>query len=182
MSKKKLTAKQKRFADLYVKTGNAAQSAIGAGYSKHSAKQIGKENLTKPYLKAYITAETNNIKSDTIMGAQEAMELLTRIARGQEKESVVVSTQFDVETVEKEADLKTRISALKEIMKRYPDNDELVKAQIRKLNAEADIKVEQSKSLKDNGAQVVPLIISTAPDGAKEKIEVDDNANSNDHK
>lgn len=122
------------------------------------------------------------IESKKIMDAKEALQLLTRIARGEEKETVVVATQFETETVEKEADLKTRISAIKEIMKRYPDNDELVKAQIRKLNAEADIKVEQSKSLKDNGAQVVPLIISTAPDGAKEKIEVDDNANSNDHK
>ncbi|ERL42851.1 hypothetical protein A1D15_1943 [Lactiplantibacillus plantarum] len=35
--------------------------------------------------------------------------------------------------------MKTRISAVKEILKRYPGDDKLVKAQIRKAEADADI-------------------------------------------
>lgn len=53
----------------------------------------------------------------------------------------------------KEADLKTRISATKEILKRYPGDDKLVKAQIRKAEAEADIAESKAKLLrggKDN--------------------------------
>lgn len=50
-----------------------------------------------------------------------------------------------VETVEKEADLKTRISAIKEILKRYPDNDKLMKQQLRKLTAEADMAEAKTK-------------------------------------
>lgn len=35
---KKLTIKQKKFADEYIISGNATQAAIEAGYSKRSAK------------------------------------------------------------------------------------------------------------------------------------------------
>lgn len=41
----KLTTKQKRFADNYIKTGSATQSAIEAGYSKKTAPTIASENL-----------------------------------------------------------------------------------------------------------------------------------------
>ena len=42
---KKLTIKQKKFADEYIKTGNATQSAINAGYSKKTAGQVGEPPL-----------------------------------------------------------------------------------------------------------------------------------------
>ena len=53
-NKPKLTVKQKKFADEYIKTGNATQSAITAGYSKKTARAIGQENLTKLDIKQYI--------------------------------------------------------------------------------------------------------------------------------
>ncbi|MCC0650821.1 terminase small subunit, partial [Clostridioides sp. ZZV15-6598] len=34
----KLTEKQKRFCDYYIKTGNATEAAIKAGYSEKTAK------------------------------------------------------------------------------------------------------------------------------------------------
>ncbi|MDE9864442.1 terminase small subunit [Staphylococcus pseudintermedius] len=34
----KISRKQQKFADEYIKTGNAKQSAISAGYSKKSAE------------------------------------------------------------------------------------------------------------------------------------------------
>lgn len=147
----KLTPKQKKFADEYIKTGNATQSAIEAGYSKKTAQVIGAENLSKPMVKSYIEERMADIKSKRIMDIEEAVEILTSIARGELKETVVVGTPVGAETVEKEADLKTRISALKEIMKRYPGNDKLVEQQIRKLSAEADIAEANAREVTDNG-------------------------------
>lgn len=50
----KLTDKQKRFCEEYVIDWNATRSAIAAGYSESSAKEIGCENLTKPNINDYI--------------------------------------------------------------------------------------------------------------------------------
>jgi phage terminase small subunit len=82
---KKLTPKQKKFADNYIESGNATQSAIKAGYSKKTAKSVGSENLTKPDIKAYIDKKMREIESDRIMGAQEALEFLTNVVRGEEQ-------------------------------------------------------------------------------------------------
>lgn len=46
----KLTDKQELFCLEYLKDLNATQAAVRAGYSEDTAKQIGYENLTKPYL------------------------------------------------------------------------------------------------------------------------------------
>lgn len=150
----KLTPKQKRFADEYIKTGNATQSAIEAGYSKKTAAVIATENLIKPNIKAYIEKCMAEIASNRVMSYTEAVELLTSIARGEEKETVVVATPVSVEKVEKEADLKTRISALKEILKRYPNNDKLIEQQIRKLSAEADIAQKKAELLSGSNGDI----------------------------
>ena len=49
-----LTNKQKAFSDRYVIHFNATRAAIEAGYSSNSARSIGCENLTKPYILNYI--------------------------------------------------------------------------------------------------------------------------------
>lgn len=141
----KLTEKQKRFADEYIKSGNATQAAIKAGYSKKTATIVASQNLTKLNVKNYIDERMRTIENNRIMTAKEAVELLTGIGRGEVKETVVVASPMGVETVEKEADLKTRISAIKEILKRYPDNDKLMEQQLRKLAAEADLAEAKAK-------------------------------------
>ena len=50
----KLTERQKAFADYYIMSLNATQSAIKAGYSENCAREIGYENLTKPHIKSYV--------------------------------------------------------------------------------------------------------------------------------
>ncbi|MGJ3734848.1 terminase small subunit [Lactiplantibacillus plantarum] len=155
---RKLTPKQQRFADEYIKSGNAADAARKAGYSKRSARSVGQENLTKPDIKQYIDERMAEIASKRIMDATEAVELLTSIARGEEKETVISSTPEGVYESQKEADLKTRISAVKEILKRYPDNDKLVEQQIRKLKADADIaeaKAKEARSGDSNEGQTL---------------------------
>lgn len=144
-----LTPKQKKFADNYIESGNATQSAIKAGYSRKTAKSVGSENLTKPDIKSYIEKKMKEVESHKIMDAKEAMELLTRIARGEEMETKVVATRFDVETVEVPSDNKTKMIAVKELLKRYPDNDRLLEAQIKRAEAEARIVEAQADSITD---------------------------------
>ena len=141
----KLTEKQKRFADEYIQSGNATQSAIKAGYSQKYANTNVSKLLQNTTIKSYIDERMAVIASNRIMTAKEAVELLTGIGRGEVKETVVVASPMGVETVEKEADLKTRISAIKEILKRYPDNDKLMEQQLRKLAAEADLAEAKAK-------------------------------------
>ncbi|MGL3695840.1 terminase small subunit [Lactiplantibacillus plantarum subsp. plantarum] len=145
---RKLTPKQQKFADEYIKSGNAADAARKAGYSKRSARSVGQENLTKPDIKQYIDERMAEIASKRIMDATEAVELLTSIARGETKETVYIGTADGVYEKHKEADLKTRISATKEILKRYPDNNKLVEQQIRKLKADADIAEAKAKEVR----------------------------------
>ncbi|MBT9676748.1 terminase small subunit [Levilactobacillus brevis] len=150
----KLTVKQQKFADNYIKSGNATQSAIDAGYSKSTSRSIGQENLTKPDIKNYIKDKLAKIESHKIMDATEALQLLTSIARGETKETVISSTPFGTTEDEKTADLKTRISAMKEILKRYPSSDKLMSAKIRKLEAEADVAEQKARDARSGGQDV----------------------------
>ena len=156
----KLTHKQRLFADEYLKCGNAAEAALKAGYSKRTARSIGCENLTKPYVKKYIAEQRKKIESHKIADAKEVMEFYSAVLRGEKKETVVIATPAGMETTTKEADLKTRISAAKELMKRYPlsDDDPMQKQTYRKLKAEADIAEAKAKSMNENGDRVAEKI------------------------
>ena len=85
----KLTEKQKRFADEYIISGNATQAAIKAGYAKKAAYQTGAENLRKPQIKNYIDERLEELQSRRIANAQEVLEYLTGVMRGDEKEEVM---------------------------------------------------------------------------------------------
>lgn len=102
----KLTEKQKRFIDYYIETGNATESAILAGYSENSAKQIGSENLTK--LDAYIKERLDRKEDERIATANEVLRYLTAVLRGEEKD------QFGFD-----ASLKDRNKAAELLGKRY---------------------------------------------------------------
>ena len=152
----KLTQKQKLFADEYIKSGNATQSAIKAGYATKSAQRMGSENLSKPVIKAYIDAKMAEIESHKIADAKEAMQAITAIARGEttETQAQINPLSGKWEKIEVPADLKVRLSAWKEILKRYPLADEFSKTQLRKMIADARISEARAKNLEDNGADV----------------------------
>ena len=153
----KLTEKQKKFADYYIELGNATQAAINAGYSSKYANTNASKLLQNTTIKSYIDERLSQLASERIMGAQEAVELLSSIARAEITEQVVVTTMDGAEVVDKPPDVKTRIIAIKEILKRYPDNDKLVEQQIRKLTADADlaeIKANTIKGLSDDGGLI----------------------------
>ncbi|MCC0700351.1 terminase small subunit [Clostridioides sp. ZZV15-6383] len=115
----KLTEKQKRFCDYYIETGNATEAAIRAGYSEKTAKVIGAENLTKPYLKSYIDEKLKEFESNRIADAKEVMEYLTKIVRNEAKEEVVVVSEYGPEIIKKDVSIRDRNKAAELLGKRY---------------------------------------------------------------
>jgi len=77
-----LTAKQKMFCKEYLVDLNATQACIRAGYSKKTARSLGCENLTKPY----IQQEVQRLKAirEKKVGLT-AEKVLTDIERVREK-------------------------------------------------------------------------------------------------
>ena len=156
----KLTAKQRLFADEYIKSGNATQSAIKAGYSDKYVATNTDKLLKNTKLKAYISAKMVEIESHKIADAKEAMQAITSIARGETTETQAQLNPLTGkwEQIEVPADLKTRLTAWREILKRYPLADELTKAQLRKANADARVAEARAKSMEDNGQDMELLL------------------------
>ena len=75
----KLTHKQRLFVEAY--QGNATEAALSAGYSKKTARSIGRENLTKPYILDAIKARESKILLTLIAGREERQEFLTEVLR-----------------------------------------------------------------------------------------------------
>lgn len=135
----KLTAKQRLFADEYIKSGNATQSYIKAGYSVKSEKVAGvnaTRMLGNARVRSYIDARMAEIESHKIADAKEVLKYLTRVLRGEEKEEIPDNVNGG--TIERLPLIKDRTVAAREIMKRYPLDDPMIAAQLKKLQAEAD--------------------------------------------
>ena len=75
-----LTDKQRMFVKEYMKDLNATQSAIRAGYSEDTAKQIGYENLTKPYIQEAIQKEMEERTKKAEISAEYVLGSLKQIA------------------------------------------------------------------------------------------------------
>lgn len=151
---RKLTAKQRLFCDEYIKSGNAKDAALKAGYSPKTAYSIGNENLNKPELKSYIEEQMKKLESKKIAGAREVLEYLSSVMRGEQTESVATAKGvYDDVSVS----AKDRISAAKEILKRYPV-DPLGKAQLRRANADARVAEAKAKAMEDNGQDIEQLL------------------------
>lgn len=117
---KKLTIKQQKFADEYIKTGNATQSAINAGYSKKTARQVGAENLTKPNIKSYIDKQLTKLEDESIADAKEVMKYLTQAMRGETYDEVYYKSEYGGEKLGKvRIPSKDRIKAAELLGKRY---------------------------------------------------------------
>lgn len=76
----KLTDKQARFCREYVIDLNATQAAIRAGYNERSARQIGAENLSKPYIQKRINELQADLEEATGLTAIRILEAHKAIA------------------------------------------------------------------------------------------------------
>ena len=115
-----MNARQKRFCDEYLIDCNAKQAAIRAGYSSKTAKITGAKLLTNANLKAYIEEQLEKIHNEKTADAQEVLEYLTAVMRGQHTEKVLMLVGEGVQTItDIDVAAKERIKAAELIGKRY---------------------------------------------------------------
>ena len=120
----KLNIKQKAFADYFIETGNAYQSAIKAGYSENYAKGNVIKLLENESVKSYIQEKMKEIESDRIAKAEEVLAFLSSSLRGDVLEEVVTTESDGAGGIKpvilkKQLSAKDRIKAAELLGKRY---------------------------------------------------------------
>lgn len=124
---KKLTPKQKAFADYYIETGNATEAARRAGYKKPNVQ--GSQNLDKLSVKSYIEERIKALDEKRIAKGEEVLQYLTKVMRGEEKD------QFGLD-----ASLQDRTKAAELLGKRY-------RLFVDKVEQKVDATVNSTKKL-----------------------------------
>ena len=83
----KLNLRQRKFAEYYAQSGNAAESARKAGYSENYAAHRTDEMLRNVEISAYIKELTEKAKDERIMTAKDRQVMLSDIARDADNEA-----------------------------------------------------------------------------------------------
>lgn len=119
----KLNDRQKAFADYYIESLNAFESAIRAGYSENYAKSRSYELLENVGIKNYIDEKMKEIQSERIAKAEEVLAFLSASLRGEVLEEVVstesVEGMIKPVILKKQLSAKDRIKAAELLGKRY---------------------------------------------------------------
>jgi len=76
-----MTPKQEAFINEYLIDKNATQAAIRAGYSVKTARQMGDENLSKPYIAAEIESRLATLAAKAGLTAELVLASLARELR-----------------------------------------------------------------------------------------------------
>lgn len=137
-----MTEKQKRFCDEYLADLNgtrAYKAAYTSVKSDHTAAVNAGRLLTNADVRAYLDERLEALRSEKTATAQEVMEYLTAVMRGESKASVVVVEGVgdgcsEARTVVKPPDEKERLKAAELLGKRFALFSE-------KLNVEGAIPV-----------------------------------------
>lgn len=107
MADEKLTPKQRRFCEEYLKSANASEAAKKAGYSLKTAPFIGAENLKKPQISTYIKRRMDEQEAALVADANEVLQFYSAVMRGEVKD------QFGMD-----ASLSDRLKAADSLAKR----------------------------------------------------------------
>ena len=138
----KLTLKQQRFADEYIISGNATQSAIEAGYSKKYANTNASKLLQNTTIKRYIDEQLEILKNERVADQQEVLEYLTSIVRGEQTEQTLRGVGEGAQEIDNiDVSAKDRIKAAELLGKRYgiwTDKTELT----GEIDTEISIKID----------------------------------------
>ena len=86
-----MSEKQKKFADYYIESNNATESAIKAGYSTKYTNTNVTKLLQNTTIKEYIQEKLEEMASERIASATEVLEFITKAVRGEILEDVVVT-------------------------------------------------------------------------------------------
>ena len=119
-----MTEKQKRFADEYLIDLNATQAAIRAGYSKKTAYSQGERLLKNVEVEKYIQERMKQLASEKVATAEEVIQYLTSVLRGEAKgEEIVIEGCGDgyseAKTMMKAPSEKDKLKAAELLGKRY---------------------------------------------------------------
>lgn|SRR5690606_29294467 len=119
----KLTEKQKRFADEYIRTGNITQSYMIAYQNvkkESTAAANGSRLLKNAKVKAYIDKRLEELKKQSIAEQDEVLQFLTKVMRGEITEEIPLGLGEGYQELKnKEPYLKDRIKAAELLGKRY---------------------------------------------------------------
>ncbi len=115
-----VNAKQKRFCDEYLVDCNATQAAIRAGYSARTANEQAARLLANVSIKAYIDEKMERLHNERTADAQEVLEYLTAVMRGQQTEQTLISVGDGVQKIGNiEVGARDRLKAAELIGKRF---------------------------------------------------------------
>lgn len=118
-----MTEKQKRFCDEYLIDCNATR-AYKAVYRNIKSDVVAATNggrlLRNAEVQKYISDQAEKLHSEKTADAQEVMEYLTSVMRGESQSSVLCLIGDGMqETIEKRPDEKERLKAAELLGKRY---------------------------------------------------------------
>lgn len=107
-----------------MKDGNATQAAIRSGYSKKTARTQSARLLADVDISALIETERKRHQSEAIATADEIMQYLTSVVRGQSESEVVMVEMIgdgmsEARKVRKAPDEKERIRAAETLAKLF---------------------------------------------------------------
>lgn len=137
---KKLSLKQQKFADEYIISGNATQSAIKAGYSEKYANTNAVKLLQNTTIKAYLDERLSELNSKKIADQQEVLEFFTAAMRGELTEPMAIGLGDGVQQIiEVRPNIATRKSAAVELAKRYGLSTSKVDVNVKSENKLAGI-------------------------------------------
>lgn len=119
-----LTLKARKFADLFLTTGDLVESYIGAGYTgckSQSHRRIAANKLyKKPEVRNYIENCVASKSSETVAKQDEVLEFLTSVMRAEPTEEVVgFLPGVGALKATKEPSHKDRLRAAELLGKRY---------------------------------------------------------------
>lgn len=106
MSEKRLTVKQKRFCEEYIKSGNATEAARQAGYRQPNVQ--GPQNLVKLSISNYLAERMMPREKSLIASADEVLQFYSKVMRGE------IEDRGGVET-----SVNDRLKAADALQKRY---------------------------------------------------------------
>ena len=180
--KPKLTPKQKEFANEYIKTGEATEAYKKAYSTKNMSEQViwneASKTIRKPLVKDYIDKRMKKLEDAKIPKQKEILTFLGGVMRGTEKETVMTDDGF----VKVPPAIKQRISAAKELLKRYPLDDPLMRAQLRKLNAEATLAESRTNESEDKTGKLMAFMDKQTDESLQKIIESIEGSDDHDDK
>ena len=115
-----MNERQRRFAEFYIETLNAYDSAIRAGYSERYAKAQSYKMLEIVGIKEYIEKRFDELEEERIAKSNEVLKYLTSLMRGEEKEQTLIGLgQGEQNITEIEVSARERLKAAELLGKRY---------------------------------------------------------------